>query len=239
MSCCGCDEYDWDGVRKMAEQYKAVLPSFGLHPLYIGRRSDAWLQKLRQSLTAIPSGVGEIGMDFDVTPRHDDEQETIFTAQLHLAREFNRPVTIHCRKAWGRLLAILKREGGVPSGGLIHSYSGSAELVHQFEDMNLHISFSGVITRSGNDRGHRSLRAVSRERLLFETDSPDLTPIGASERRNEPANLPIICRAASALLEQPMELIAEWTTANANKLFSLKMDIAGTNAGKTAKLITN
>lgn len=222
MLCCGCEERDWETVRKLAGEYKPVLPSFGLHPLYIGKRSEAWLENLKSYLLSVPSALGEIGLDHAVEPRNDGEQESVFIAQLRLARELERPVTIHCRKAWGRLLEILRREGGVRCGGIVHSYSGPAELIPPLEELGLSLSFSGAITRLGNNRGHRALRFVSKQRLLLETDSPDLTPVGAAERSNEPANLLIIARAAAALLGMSLEAVADLTYANANRLFSIE-----------------
>ena len=219
MMCCGCEENDWEAVRKIALEYKMVLPSFGLYPLNIPKRSKQWLQQLKSYLLSIPSGVGEIGLDNYVETCNNVEQEEVFVAQLRLARELERPVTIHCRKAWGKLLEILKRENGVKYGGIVHTYSGSPELVRPLEEMGLNISFSGAITRDGNKRGCKSLQVVSKERLLLETDSPDIMPVGAEGMCNEPANLPLVARAAALLLGESVETVAELTCRNAERLF--------------------
>jgi TatD DNase family protein len=219
MMCCGSEENDWEAVKKIACEYKNVLPSFGMHPLYLRGHSDKWLENLKACLLAVPSGVGEIGLDSGMEPYDEAGQEKIFTAQLRLARELNRPVTIHCRKAWGKLLEILKQQGGVPSGGVLHTYSGSAEMVPVFEEMGLYISFSGAITRPGSKRAHRALAAVSPERLLIETDSPDILPVGATGELNEPANLVIIARCVAALLGKSFDEVAELTYKNAERLF--------------------
>lgn len=220
MSCCGSEEQDWEAVKRIALEYEPVLPSFGLYPLNVVRRSGKWLEQLKSFLLSIPSGVGEIGLDNSIESGNNTEQEEVFIAQLRLARELRRPVTIHCRKAWGRLLEILKQEDGVKFGGMLHTYSGSPEMVGPFEEMGLHISFSGAITRPGNKRGCESLRAVAGERLLLETDSPDLTPVGAEGGYNEPANLPLVARAAALLRGQSVEAVAELTYKNAERLFS-------------------
>ncbi|MFA7159480.1 MAG: TatD family hydrolase [Kiritimatiellia bacterium] len=222
MVCCGCDESNWETVREVAGEYQGVFPSFGLYPLDVPKRTPGWLEKLKSFLLSVPSGVGEIGLDNTIEGVSDLDQEAVFVAQLRLARELGRPVTIHCRKAFGRLLEILKQEGGVSHGGIMHTWSGSPELVRPFEDLGLCISFSGAITREGNRRGHKSIKAVSRERLLIETDSPGLMPSGIQGEFNEPANLPVIARAAAALLGETLEKVAELTFNNAKRLFSLK-----------------
>jgi TatD DNase family protein len=173
-------------------------------------------------LLSIPSGVGEIGLDNSIEPPDNAEQEEVFLAQLRLARELKRPVTIHCRQAWGRLLEIIKKEDGVKFGGILHTYSGSPELVRPFEELGLSISFSGAITRDGNKRGCKSLQTVSKERLLLETDSPDIMPAGAEGECNEPANLLLVARRAAALLGRPVEEIAELTFKNTERVFSFK-----------------
>lgn len=220
MLCCGCHERNWETVLALAQAHPEIVPSFGIHPWYMDGRTDGWYGTLERFLAHQPSGVGEIGLDHAVTPRADEEQESVFIAQLRLARRLNRPVSLHCRKAWGRLLEILRAEGGVGCGGLIHSYSGSVELVKPLEEMGLYISFSGAITRPANKRGHQALAAVSPERLLIETDSPDLPPIGAVAMVNEPANLVLVAVGVANILGRSPEWVAEQTFANANRLFA-------------------
>jgi TatD DNase family protein len=189
--------------------------------LYIGRKTAGWLDTLKSFLMSVPSAIGEIGLDHAVEPRNDKDQEEIFVAQLHLARKLERPVTIHCRKAWGRLLEILRFDGGLRCGGIVHSYSGAPEMIRPLEELGLSISFSGAITRDENKRGRRAITFVMKERLLLETDSPDLTPVGATSPCNEPANLPLVLREAALLLGKPAGEVAEMTFKNAERLFTL------------------
>ena len=220
MLCCGCHERNWDAVLSLAQAHPEIVPSFGIHPWYMDGRTDGWMETLKRFLAGQPSGVGEIGLDHAVNPRVDEEQESVFIAQLRLARRLQRPVSLHCRKAWERLLKILSQEGGVGWGGLIHSYSGSAELVKPLEEMGLYISFSGAITRFGNKRGRRALAAVSPGRLLIETDSPDLPPIGAAGAVNEPANLALVASGVANILGRSPDWVAEQTFANASRLLA-------------------
>lgn len=220
MLCCGCHERNWDAVLDIARAHPEIVPSFGIHPWYMEGRTDGWLEKLERFLSDRPSGIGEIGLDHAVTPRADLEQETVFIAQLRLARRLKRPVSIHCRKAWERLLQILRAEGESEWVGLIHSYSGAAELLRPLEKMGFYISFSGAITRSGNKRGHRALAAVSPDRLLIETDSPDLLPAGAAGEFNEPANLALVASGVADILGRTPDWVAEQTFANASRLLA-------------------
>lgn len=221
LVCCGTTESDWPDVLALArERPGLIIPSLGLHPWHLAERSPAWLDTLERMLANTPCGVGEIGLDHAIDSRDDATQDAAFLAQLRLARKLERPVSIHCRKAWGRLLELLRGEGGVPQGGLIHSYSGAPDVIPELESMGLYISFGGAITRSGNSRGHRSLSVVARDRLLVETDSPDLAPVGwPAEKPNEPASLAMILRAASEITGESATDLAARTWVNAMRCF--------------------
>ncbi|MDD5677290.1 MAG: TatD family hydrolase [Kiritimatiellae bacterium] len=237
MLCCGCHERNWGAVLTLAQAHPEILPSFGIHPWYMEGRQEDWLETLERFLSEQPSGVGEIGLDHAVTPRADEEQEAVFIAQLRLARRLKRPVSLHCLKAWERLRAILSREGGVWWGGLIHSYSGSAEMVKPLEEMGLYISFSGAVTHPGNKRGHRALAAVSPDHLLIETDSPDLPPAGAADAVNEPANLKLVASGVADILGRTPDWVAEQTFANAGRLLDGIISTNSQNSLFTGQLV--
>jgi len=222
MVCCGAEETDWARVAELSEQETRIFPSFGLHPWYVGRRSPDWFDILQDYISRYPAGVGEIGLDHALKDREDALQEDVFVQQLKLAQDWGRPVSIHCRRAWGRMLDVLKKYGPFPAGFVIHSYSGSPDLIPAFVSLGGYISFSCSITSSHNKKGHRSLCAVPRDRLLFETDAPDIPPIIdglLSDQPNEPANLWFVIKKAAELLELPVERVASLSWENAATLF--------------------
>lgn len=222
--CCGSAEGDWSATLAVAEKFPAVQLSLGLHPWYVGERQPGWLDRLRTLLAAYPrAGVGEIGLDHALESADRAAQEQAFLDQFALSLELARPASLHCRRAFGRLLELLPRFPRHPVGFVIHSFSGAAELVVPLTKLGAHFSFSGSITRSGNRRGHAALRAVPADRLLLETDSPDLMPViagGVPTGANEPANMIHILRAAAELRGTPEPELAALTWANAQRLFN-------------------
>jgi TatD DNase family protein len=220
MVCCGVEESDWPVVAACAQRFPSVVPSFGIHPWYVGAATENWEKSLNDLLTDTHAGLGEIGLDFAIKTFDRGRQEYFFNRQLALACRLRRPVTIHCRQAWARLLTIL-REYVLPAGGLIHAYSGDAELVPGFEKMGLSLSFGGTVTRLHNRRGHAALQRVSVDRLLIETDSPDLTPAGCNTPLNEPANLPVVARQAAMLRQITIEELTRQTSLNAKIVFGI------------------
>ena len=217
--CCGSSEEDWEETLELTRKYDLLIPAFGIHPWYVGKRSVNWLSKLEKVLKENPqAAVGEIGLDHALEKRDDVDQAEVFREQIRLAVRLKRPVSIHCRRAWGDLLTILKGERGVPFGGAIHSWSGSPELVEQIQSLGLSISFSGSVTHERNHRAQNSVLRVAADRLLVETDSPDLAPVGVMGK-NEPCNIVSVVRKIASLRDVTPEELGEITFDNGIRLF--------------------
>ena len=142
-----------------------------------------------------------------------------FHEQLTLARRLGRPVSIHCRRAWGSLLELFRNNRGIAEESVIHSYGGPVELIGELAGYGVSFSFSGSITRERNRRGRKAATAVPPERLLIETDSPDIQPVN-HEGNNEPATLVRVAEALAGLRGKTVDAIAEVTFTNGDRLFS-------------------
>ncbi len=222
MGVKGCCEDDWPRVIRIMENYDGVFPSFGIHPWFISDRSPDCFQILAEWLLKFPqAAVGEIGIDHAIAGRDDAEQESVFLAQLEIARRFERPVSIHCRRAWGRLIELLDQFGELPRGVLIHCFGGSAEVAQELLKRGAYISFSGSITRPNNKKAGAAIRAVPDDRILIETDAPDIMPHGLDAELNEPANLRHVLAKAAELRGVSEEVLARLTFANAERFFSV------------------
>jgi TatD DNase family protein len=85
----------------LPQLHSRIIPSLGLHPWYINERTSSWFEKLRTTLTSTQCSLGEIGLDRWIEGYDSAAQEDVFIQQLALASAANRPVSIHCLKAWG------------------------------------------------------------------------------------------------------------------------------------------
>jgi len=237
----GSCEEDWPRVAELARLHPEVLPSFGYHPWYVHERTPEWQDELIRQLAALPSAVGEIGLDKwilerriadGVAPRYASlpEQEEVFTWQLRLAAERNLPVSIHCLQAWGPLLEILQREPRPPCGFVLHSYGGSVELVTPLARLGAYFSLPGYFAHERKHRQREAFRAVPPDRLLIETDAPDqLLPVERSrhplthsttgKELNHPANLVAVYEFAAELFQEPVERLAIRVEENFQRLF--------------------
>ncbi len=243
MVCNGSEESDWPTVLELSRRWPgAIVPCLGLHPWYVSRRSARWLETLEELAAAARCGIGEIGLDRWIEPRDEPAQEHAFLAQLDLARRLARPAMVHCLRAWGRLMDLLADQPPLPPM-VVHAFGGTAELVPALAARGAYFSFAGTALFERNVRAREALRAVPLDRLLIETDSPDLPPppqyrvntaresggapgnsAGAAETlrpdgraRNEPANLARIVHGLAALRGIPAAELAEITTANAQR----------------------
>lgn len=219
---CGVHEGDWEKLTAISKKYPFIIPAYGLHPWFVSSRTTHFLFDLERIISQTDASVGEIGLDRLVQASDPDEQKNIFLQQLRLSKKYKRPVSLHCRKAWGLMADILKAEGGLPFGGVIHSYSGSKDMVKIFEAMGAYISFSGSVTRPDNKKTRAAVKVVSEERLLIETDSPDILPTCVCEGLNEPGYLKHILSEVAFLRNVDKSNIAAKIYENSERLFLQK-----------------
>jgi len=165
------------------------------------------------------AAIGEIGLDYyrDLAPR--DTQRKAFRAQIGLACELGLPVVFHVRQSQEDALAILAEFAGLVRG-VWHAFSGDRAAAGRAAEMGLHFGFAGPLTYPGSAGLREALRAIPEDRILLETDSPYLPPQGRRGKRNEPALVSEIARAAA--FERGMDIGAFVQTArrNADFLFS-------------------
>jgi TatD DNase family protein len=220
IMCCGAGPADWAAVARLGARQPLAAVSFGVHPWRVRDLPGDWLVRLETLCCGNPrAGIGEIGLDFTDPSADRDGQRAVFAAQLDLAGRLRRPVSIHCRKAWQALIETLEKHPA-RTGGMIHAWSGSPELVDKMQRMGLSISFGGAVTHARNRKARDSARAVDPGRLLIETDSPDMLPAGCAGPLNEPAAIVSIAREIAAIRGDTPEAIAELTAANARALFA-------------------
>jgi TatD DNase family protein len=134
------------------------------------------MDRLQEILRDIPSGIGEIGLDACMNDSLDAEREQVFRQQLDLSHEWQRPVSLHCRNAWPRMLDILLALPSHPAGMLIHAYSGPPDAITPLAKKNAYFSFGGSLSRRKSDRARRLSALIPPDRLQLESDAPDLPP---------------------------------------------------------------
>lgn len=191
----------------------------GVHPNYSHEADLAELPRLREIQAAEPVvALGEMGLDYfhHYAPRA--RQFEVFTFQLRLAAEVNRPVVIHCREAIGDCLALMKDFPAVPA--VFHCFTGSPDEARKILDRGYLLGYTGAATFKKNDALREAVRLTPIDRLVVETDAPYLTPEPMRKQKtNEPA---LVVHVAEVVAREKSVSVAELdriTTANAARFF--------------------
>lgn len=221
-------EADWPTVESLALAYPDfVVPAFGIHPWQAHTATAGWLERLAGILEKHPqASIGECGLDHWISSPPMGVQRQVFRDQLRLARAMDRTLTIHCLKAWRGLFETFA-EAPPPPGFLMHSYGGSIEVARRMIPLGAYFSFSGYFLHERKSAVLEVFRQLPHDRILLETDAPDMRPPDAyashilSDRLNHPANLPAIGRALALALAMPPGDIAELTRNNTARCFRL------------------
>jgi TatD DNase family protein len=221
------DPSGWAVLLELASAHPGVHVALGIHPQALRGLDPAHDDRHLSDLESLLSGggavaVGECGLDGPaaVADAPLDRQLAILRGHLDIARRLGLPLILHSLRSHDSMREALERDG-VPGGGVLHSFSGSAEQVPPLAALGLHFSFAGPVTYETARKPLAAARAIPLDRLVVETDAPDQTPRPHRGARNEPANLPLVLAAvATAIGATPAELDV-LTTRNARRLFRL------------------
>lgn len=222
----GVDPAGWAAQRDLAAAHPGVHRAAGLHPWAAAERGPALaddLAALHATLAAapLPVALGELGLDHHACPPATrPAQEAAFRAQLALARERDLPVVLHLVRAHGRALELLRADGLPRAGGVVHGFSGSADVARDYAALGLHLGVGFVILRPGARKLHAAVVALPVERLILETDAP-AWPVAGGPSPSEPADLLAMAAAVAALKGLDAEALLQASSATARRLYRL------------------
>lgn len=206
-------------ITRLKNKYKNyVFHSLGLHPPGYTKESVRRIKDLiRDNLDTIVS-IGEVGLDYHWVkdPKLRDYQEQAFIEFIELAKEVDKPLVIHSRKAEKEALDILEAQGDV-SKVLMHCFNGNVDLIDRIVNNGWLLS---VPTAVVNRKNHQKIaQACPLDSMVIETDAPFLSP--DKVRRNEPSKVYYSAKKIAELKQIPISQVAEKTTQNAIDFYSL------------------
>ncbi|MEO6682867.1 MAG: TatD family hydrolase [Ginsengibacter sp.] len=144
--------------------------SAGLHPWYLKNAEEelSQLQSIchQQNVVAI----GECGLD-RLAETDWDRQVTYFEAQLDLATSLNKPVIIHCVRAFAETMGMLK---GITVPVIFHGVNKKLSAIEPLIENGYFLSFGKAILQPSETIIH-TLRAVPPAQLFLETDDSEAT----------------------------------------------------------------
>lgn len=203
----------------LAERYDFIYASAGVHP-HEAAEAPA---DLAQQLAVLArhekvKAIGEIGLDYhyDFSPR--DVQLRMFEQQLQSALELDLPVIVHDREAHADTLRLLKQ---YKPRGIVHCYSGSAQMAAELLALGLYIGFTGVVTFKNARKTIEAVQAVPLDRLLIETDCPYMAPDPLRGKRCDSAMLVHTATAIAAAKILDVQALIDHTCKNACNVYRI------------------
>lgn len=175
-------------VLELSKKYPIIKASLGLYPSYhLGKTEEK--KKLKEEIEFIKEhkneiiAIGEIGLDNKFCD-NKEEQEKQFIAMIKLAKELEKPIIVHSRKAEERVIEILEKEN--PKKIIMHCFSGKKKFIKRIKENKWTFTIPTNIVRSNHFQ--ELVKEVPLSQLLTETDAPYLSPF--PNQRNEPSNIP-------------------------------------------------
>ena len=209
---------------EQAKRYGNMYTAVGIHPSDTRFLSDIESELAEiEALILDPASkcvcLGEIGLDYHYDGTDKEKQMEYFERQMLLAEKLGLPVCIHDREAHADVMEVIRRHPDVK--GILHSFSGSAEMALELVKLGYYISFSGTLTFT-NARKPREVAAVlPHDRVLIETDCPYLTPHPHRGKTNHSGYLSFTNATLAGIFGVSEEECARITEENARRIFGI------------------
>jgi TatD DNase family protein len=213
---------EWDEVIGLAEREDDVWASVGIHPHEADDHAEIDVESLvEHARHPRVAGIGESGLDYYYDRSDRNRQRASFRTHITAARKAEVPIIVHTRQAEADTALILEEEMGRGRfAGVLHCFTGTWDLAQKAIDLGFYVSMSGIVTFKNAADLQEVARKIPLERLLIETDAPFLAPVPHRGRTCEPAYVADTARFLSQLRGEPLEQLAEATTANFRRLFA-------------------
>jgi TatD DNase family protein len=229
----------------LSDKYpEGVYSIVGLHPVHVRYKTDDMASKTHYShdyyedfdyasfedLVAHPKtvGVGECGIDIYRLPEGIDaaevlrKQEEAFRKQIELAVKYDKPIMIHARESYGKILEILDDcliTYGSKLRGDAHFFVGTTDEAQAFLDRGFTVSFTGVVTFAKQYK--ELVEYVPLDQMLSETDCPFVAPAPFRGQRNEPFYVTEVVRKIAEIKNEDVEVVRKALVSNAVRMFNL------------------
>ena len=203
----------------ISEKFENVYCSAGIHPHDSQNVDKDYIQQIELMMRSKRMiAIGEIGLDYFRNISSKKSQIKVFNELLQLADNINKPIIFHNREADQDIIDILSSYPNVI--GVSHCFSSTLSTAKKLLDLGYYISFSGNLTFK-NSNLPSVAKYLPLDSLLVETDSPYLSPEPFRGKPNEPGRTRYVAEKLAEIHNISFESIAEQTTKNINKLFSI------------------
>ncbi len=216
---CGCDLNTSLKTVEFTEKYDFIYGAVGVHPHEAEDTTEEDLSAIKELYKKEKIvAIGEIGLDYhyDFSPR--DRQIEIFERQIQLANELSLPAIIHDREAHEDTMNILKK---YKPKGVVHCFSGSAEMAKEIVKLGLYIGIGGAVTFKNAKKPVEVVEYLPLESLVLETDAPYMTPVPFRGQRCDSSHITYTAEKIAEIKNMDVQELIDICNENAKRLFGI------------------
>jgi len=149
------------------EEVPNSICSVGIHPWYFDNNLDEQYALLRVAIQQ-PNviAIGECGLD-KICNTPWDRQIQVFEQQIQLANTSQKPLIIHCVRAYEEVIYVLM-EQKVQVPVLFHGVNKKLPLIQSLIKLGYYISFGGFILDGQHDE---AIKTIDLTKIFLETDN--------------------------------------------------------------------
>lgn len=147
--------------------------SYGIHPWHISEDYEFELAKIKNLAREKRClAIGECGLD-KLSKQDFKLQQKIFEEHIKIANELQKPLIIHCVKAFNELINCLNLNNNeVPV--IIHGFNNNENIARILKDQGFYLSF-GKALLGYESNAAKTIKAIGRKHFFLETDDADLS----------------------------------------------------------------
>lgn len=216
---CGCDIKSSKRTLELCDEFDFIYGAVGIHPHEAETAEVNAIEQIKKLAAHTKAvAIGEIGLDYhyDFSPR--EVQKDIFEKQLILAKELDLPVIVHDRESHQDTLDLLTKH---KPKGVVHCFSGSAEMAQEIVKLGMYIGLGGAVTFKNAKKPVEVAQCIPMDRLLLETDAPYMSPVPFRGKRNDSSLIPYTAMKIAEVREMDAQEIINIATENGKKLFGI------------------
>ena len=161
---------EFTGLPQFTQQNKdnqKIYFSAGIHPWYM-KEWQMQIERLKE-IASKPNiiAIGECGLD-KKAEKPIAEQIELFHLQIALSEHLQKPLIIHCVKAFNELIEI-KKNTKAKMPWIVHGFNGSIEIAMHCINSGMTLSF-GKSLLNANSNNIQIIKTLSNSSFFLETD---------------------------------------------------------------------
>lgn len=201
----------------LAKNNDKLKTAVGIHPLEKITNYKMQITNLDDLITKNTVAIGECGLDFSQEYNLKNQSE-LFEGQIELSIKHNLPLIIHAREAVDEVIEVLEKYP--QARGVFHCYTGGKKRVKKVLELgDWYFGVDGNITYEAGLE--EVVKIIPRDRLVAETDSPELTPLPYRGQRNQPNYVEFVYRKIAEIWGMSFEETEKIVDGNARILFAI------------------